>query len=250
MKLNLFLLAAGMFAAVSVRAQLPASKTTQDAVVSKITGNQWSGAFLIVSGTLTNTNTFAIKIVHLGVEGYSASDAKSYSTEDSYSFNEDLTPGQIGSFRLQIKDATKKVRFVKVTPTVEITIDGPVAVAPPPPSLLANPRREPVFKMLGATLVQIESHFTGWSEKKSSLGSPSQPEYRFEHDVSVLCSFNAGKCVGVWVGDLPGLTGPGIPKSRFEQLLLEIGTDDSNPLLVVSRDENGIREFHIGTLSD
>jgi hypothetical protein len=135
MKLTLFLLAAGIFAAVSVAAQLPASKTIQDAVVPKITSNQWSGGFLIVSGTLTNTNTFAIRVIHLDVEGYAAADAKSYSTEDPYPFNEDLTPGQIGSFRLPIKDATKQLRFVKVTPTVEMTVAAPVVVAPPLPAL-------------------------------------------------------------------------------------------------------------------
>jgi hypothetical protein len=87
-------------------------------MVSAITGNRWSGDTLIVSGTLKNTNAVPVRIENLGVTGFDKNRNRVIEGSGYTIVHNDLAPGETVNFEMALKDATRQIKFVKVTPDV------------------------------------------------------------------------------------------------------------------------------------
>jgi hypothetical protein len=86
-------------------------------VVPSITGNRWTPDALIVSGTLTNTSAVAVKITGIDAKGFNESQKMVIGGSDFTIVHNDLAPGETVNFKVALKDTTKQVKFVKVTPS-------------------------------------------------------------------------------------------------------------------------------------
>jgi len=86
-------------------------------VVPSITGNRWTPDALIVSGTLTNTSAVAVKITGIDAKGFNESQKMVIGGSDFSIVHNDLAPGETVNFKIALKDTTKQVKFVKVTPS-------------------------------------------------------------------------------------------------------------------------------------
>jgi hypothetical protein len=100
----------------SVAAPTPAGSLPTN-VVSVITGNRWTSDSLIVSGTLTNTSTVAVKITGIDANGFSQDKKVIVRGSDYTIVHNDLAPGEAVNFKIALKDNTKQVKFVKVAPS-------------------------------------------------------------------------------------------------------------------------------------
>ena len=102
-----------------VAASIPALEMfPSKSVVSAITSNQWSGDALIVLGTLKNTNAVPVRIEKLSAAGFDK-DQKSVIEGSDYTIvHHDLAAGETVNFQVSLKDGTKQIRFVKLTPEV------------------------------------------------------------------------------------------------------------------------------------
>jgi hypothetical protein len=100
-------------------ASIPAFETFRStSVVSVITSNQWSSDTLVVLGTLKNTNAVPVRIKSLSAAGFDK-DQKSVIEGSDYTIvHNDLAAGETVNFQVSLKDGTKQIRFVKVTPDV------------------------------------------------------------------------------------------------------------------------------------
>jgi hypothetical protein len=87
-------------------------------MVSAITSNRWSGDTLIVSGTLKNTNAVPVRIENLSATGFDKNRQKVVEGSDYTIVHNDLAPGQTVNFEMALKDATRQIKFVKMTPDV------------------------------------------------------------------------------------------------------------------------------------
>jgi hypothetical protein len=87
-------------------------------VVSAITSNQWSGDALIVLGTLKNTNAVPVRIENLSSAGFDKDQKRVIESSDYTIVHNDLAAGETVNFQVSLKDGTKQIRFVKVTPEV------------------------------------------------------------------------------------------------------------------------------------
>jgi cell division septation protein DedD len=103
----------------AVVASIPALEMfPSKSVVSAITSNQWSGDALIVLGTLKNTNAVPVRIEKLSAAGFDK-DQKSVIEGSDYTIvHNDLAAGETVNFQVSLKDGTKQIRFVKLTPEV------------------------------------------------------------------------------------------------------------------------------------
>jgi hypothetical protein len=86
--------------------------------VSAITSNQWSGHSLIVSGTLKNTSAEPVRIKNLNAAGFDKNQKRVIESSDYTIVHNDLAAGETVNFKVSLKDRTKQIRFVKVTPEV------------------------------------------------------------------------------------------------------------------------------------
>lgn len=87
-------------------------------VVSAIASDRWRGDALIVSGTLKNTNAVPVRIERLSATGFDRNREKVIEGSDYTIVHNDLVAGETVNFEMVLKDATKQIRFVKVTPDV------------------------------------------------------------------------------------------------------------------------------------
>jgi hypothetical protein len=87
-------------------------------VVSAITSNQWSGDVLIVLGTLKNTNAVPVRIENLSAAGFDKDQKSVIEGSDYTVVHHDLAAGETVNFQVSLKDGTKQIRFVKLTPEV------------------------------------------------------------------------------------------------------------------------------------
>jgi hypothetical protein len=93
-------------------------KIPSKSVVCAITSNQWSSDALIVSGKLTNTTAMRVNIANLSTAGFDKDQKAVIEASDNTIDHHELAPGETVAFTVTLKDATKQVRFVKVTPDV------------------------------------------------------------------------------------------------------------------------------------
>jgi hypothetical protein len=134
MKLNLILLALGI--ALTVCTAQPQNTGTEgdfvkplvptfSLVVAKITSqeagfdtrNNHLVNALYVSGTLTNTNTLAIELHSYHLTGLDANGRQVVNSECDKSggeFTGSLAPGETTTFRVELIDAKKEIRLLKV----------------------------------------------------------------------------------------------------------------------------------------
>lgn len=87
-------------------------------VVSAITTNRWTADSLIVSGTLTNKSTVAVLIKGIEAKGFDQHQKTVGEGSDFTIFHDDLGPGEVVNFKVELEDKTKQIKFVKVTPHV------------------------------------------------------------------------------------------------------------------------------------
>ena len=87
-------------------------------IVSAITSNRWSGEALIVSGTLKNTNAVPVRIENLSATGFDKNRKRVIEGSDYTIVHNDLAAGETVNFKVVLKDGTKQIKFVKVTPEV------------------------------------------------------------------------------------------------------------------------------------
>ena len=87
-------------------------------MVSAITSNRWSGDALIVSGTLKNTNAVPVRIESLSATGFDKNQKRVIEGSDYTILHNDLAAGETVNFKVALKDGTKQIKFVKVTPEV------------------------------------------------------------------------------------------------------------------------------------
>ena len=102
-----------MTARTAVVEEIPSTSVT-----CAITNNSWSGGALIVSGTLTNTNAVPVTIAKISTTGFDKKRKPVIAGSDYTMVHNDLAPGETVNFKVALKDGTKKIRFVKVTPNV------------------------------------------------------------------------------------------------------------------------------------
>jgi hypothetical protein len=96
----------------------PPEMFASTSVVSAITSNQWSGDALIVLGTLKNTNAVPVRIENLSAAGFDKNRKRVVEGPDYTIAHHDLSAGETVNFQVSLKDGTKQIRFVKVTPEV------------------------------------------------------------------------------------------------------------------------------------
>ncbi len=100
-------------------ASIPAFEMIRPAsMVSAITSNRWSGDALIVSGTLKNTNAVPVQIESLSATGFDKNQKRVIEGSDYTILHNDLAAGETVNFKVALKDGTKQIKFVKVTPEV------------------------------------------------------------------------------------------------------------------------------------
>jgi hypothetical protein len=100
-------------------ASIPAFEMIRPAsMVSAITSNRWSGDALIVSGTLKNTNAVPVRIESLSATGFDKNQKRVIEGSDYTILHNDLASGETVNFKVAMKDGTKQIKFVKVTPEV------------------------------------------------------------------------------------------------------------------------------------
>jgi hypothetical protein len=100
-------------------ASIPAFEMIRStSMVSAITSNRWSGDALIVSGTLKNTNAVPVRIENLSATGFDKNRKRVIEGSDYTIVHHDLAAGETVNFKVTLKDGTKQIRFVKVTPEV------------------------------------------------------------------------------------------------------------------------------------
>jgi hypothetical protein len=94
------------------------TKIPSTTVVYAITGNRWSGDALIVSGTLKNTNALPVLIENISATGFDKNQNTVIAGSDYTIVHNDLAPGETVNFKMALKDATRQIKFVKVSPDV------------------------------------------------------------------------------------------------------------------------------------
>jgi hypothetical protein len=100
-------------------ASIPAFEMIRStSMVSAITSNRWSGDALIVSGTLQNTNAVPVRIENLSATGFDKNQKRVIEGSDYTIVHNDLAAGETVNFKVELKDGTKQIKFVKVTPEV------------------------------------------------------------------------------------------------------------------------------------
>jgi hypothetical protein len=99
-----------------VAAASPAQSVATN-VISAITKNRWTAESLIVSGTLTNTSTVAVRITGIDAQGFSQDQKMVIEGTDFTIVHNDLAPGEVVNFKVALKDGAKQVKFVKVSPS-------------------------------------------------------------------------------------------------------------------------------------
>jgi hypothetical protein len=82
-------------------------------VISAITSNRWTTDALIVSGTLTNTSTVAVRITGIDARGFNQDQKMVVGGSDYTIVNNDLAPGEVVSFKVALKDAAKQGKVRK-----------------------------------------------------------------------------------------------------------------------------------------